>query len=267
MRMKKITRILACFILTGIFWTLPAAAETAAPVLTVYYFHRPPYYIKQGDRAPGGFLVDVTRIVLDQAGISYQLIELPPKRILQKIEQNEYCCSIGWFKNPEREKFALFSDIIYQNRPTVIVVRQGAASGFSEKPALKQLMESHLVLGVIEGFSYGPKIDAAISLFKPKIYGISGDSENLLKMICNQHLDYAFMAPEEAAYIVGKDSLLKPVLQIIEIDEEPMGNERYLMFSKMAGSEIVDRVNAAIQIVKSSDRYAETVSFMDRQKQ
>ena len=30
---------------------------------------------------------------------------------------------LGWFKRPERENFARFTDPIYQDRPTVIVAR------------------------------------------------------------------------------------------------------------------------------------------------
>lgn len=228
--------------------------------ITVYYIHRPPYYINTGNITPSGFIINIGIMIFKQAGLSCQFVELPPKRILQEIRQQEYACSIGWFKNPERMVFAAFSQPIYQNQPTIMVMRQGYEYGLPAKPTLQQVMESPLVLGVINGFSYGSKIDDAISRFKPSIYGISGDSENLLKMISMNRLDYVFMAPEEANFFISRDFLLKSGLQIVAIADEPEGNYRYIMFSKGVPRQIIDRIDAAIEVIHQSDQYAELIS-------
>jgi polar amino acid transport system substrate-binding protein len=236
-------------------------AEDTDKVLTVYYFHRSPYYITQDDGNATGFLVEITRMILDHADISYVFVDFPPKRILKNIKRTEYSCSIGWFKNVERETFARFSDPIYQDMPTGIVLRHSSLSLLGKKPALRELMQSGLMLGVVDGFSYGARIDEAIAQLKPSIYAISGESENLLKMIQSERIDYAFMVPEEFRYMLKRDPLITSDLRLIEIADEIEGNNRFLMFSSGVGPEIIERVNESIKIVKQTDKYADLITL------
>lgn len=200
-------------------------------------------------------------MILDTAGIPFAFVEIPPKRILKNIEQIEYSCSVGWFKTAERETFARFSDPIYKDMPTGIVLRRSSLSMFSEKPTLTEILESSLMLGVVDGFSYGSKVDEAIFRLKPSIYAISNEAENLLKMIQSERIDYAFMAPEEANYILQKDLVMKSDLQVIEMANEIEGNFRYLIFSRGVGPEIVDRVNESIRIVEKTKKYRDLVTI------
>ena len=236
-------------------------AKDADEVLTVYYFHRPPYYINQDDGDATGLLVEITRMILDHAGIPYAFVDFPPKRILKNIAQTEYSCSVGWFKNAERETFARFSDPIYQDLPMGVVLRPSSLSLLVEKPALSALLQSGLMLGVVDGFSYGAQIDEAIVQLKPSIYAISCETENLLKMIQSKRIDYAFMAPEELGYVFEKNPLMKSDLQFIEIADQREGNFRYLMFSRGVGPEVIERVNKSIATVKQMDKYADLINI------
>lgn len=256
--MVKKVFIIICFILLSVAVKGKARAGEENKVLKVYYFHRPPYYIKLDDGKETGFLVEITKLVLDTARIPHVFVETPPKRILKFIEQTEYSCSVGWFKTRERESVSLFSDPIYQDMPTGIVLRR--SSSFAEKPTLNQVLESPLMLGVVQGFSYGADIDDAILRLNPSKFSISGEDENLLKMIQYKRIDYAFMAPEEANYLLHQNPFIKSELQLIKIADAPEGNFRYLMFSKGVGSAVVERVNESIRKVKNTKKYKDLIS-------
>lgn len=230
-------------------------------VLKVYYFHRPPYYMKLNDGNASGFLVEITRMIFNAAEIPFVFVDIPPKRILKNIAQVEYSCAVGWFKTAERETFARFSDPIYQDMPVKIILRRSSSSMFSEKPALTEILGSGLMLGVIDGFSYGSVVDEAIFRLKPSMYAISNEAEKLVKMIQSERIDYAFMTPEEANYILQKDSAMKAELLIMEMADELIGNSRYLIFSTGVEPEIVDRVNKSIKIVKKTKKYSDLIKF------
>ena len=257
--MVKRALIIICFVLLSVTAKGKVIAGEENKVLKVYYFHRPPYYVRLDDGKATGFLVEITKMILDTAGISHVFVETPPKRILKFIEHAEYSCSVGWFKTRERESVALFSDPIYQDMPAEIVSRR-SSSLFTEKPTLNQVLESPLTLGVVKGFSYGSDVDDAILRLNPSIFSISGEAESLLKMIQYKRIDYAFMAPEESNYILQQNPLMRSELQLIKIADVTQGNFRYLMFSKGVGSAVVERVNESIRKVKNTEKYRDLIS-------
>src|SRR5690606_34791512 len=95
---------------------LPLACLAAEP-LAVYYIEKPPYYHSIAGE-PTGFLLERTRAIFSDAQIALRFEARPAKRILLEMEQNrEPICSIGWFRTPQREAFALFSLAIYRDEP------------------------------------------------------------------------------------------------------------------------------------------------------
>lgn len=152
---------------------LPASAgaeEGRLPLrsIKVYYLEFPPYYFTYENRSPGGFLLEKARRVFLRAGIEPEFESRPAKRILQQMDSQSPCASIGWFITPEREEYAVFSQGIYQNQPLQVVYNKEDEVLFEDKKTLSALLEDKtLVLGSLDGYSYGKSVDEAIALHRP----------------------------------------------------------------------------------------------------
>lgn len=259
--MKK---MILMVLLAVLIW-LPAfstiCAESSGKPLLIFYFHRPPYYVERTEGEPTGFLVEITRMVFRKADIPYKFLKMPPKRILLRIRQKEYSCSVGWFRNAERELFASFSSPIYRNKPLCIVMRKSQVAGFPSRPTLQRIFESGLTLGVIDSFSYGAWVDDKIAKLSPRLYKFSGNQSNVLNMIMKSRLDYMLMAPEESHYIFNNNQEVRDKLKCIRIADAPEGNLRYLMFSRGVDQRIIERLNAAIEEVIQSDSYKNLIDL------
>lgn len=241
---------LFCLILTCIILQVtPARGEE----LTIYYFHRPPYYVRTGT-IPKGFLMVFVNRVLESSGIKPVYVEIPPKRILEELKKPQQACSPGWFKTPDRERDYIFSAPIYRDAPLTFIVRknQDVPSKVSLDELLKFLRSSRFP-GLICGFSYGPFLDSVFSKEQTSRC-VGAPVVNVVKMVAAGRLDFTITFPEEFGYIAKNYPELLEILITIPIDGIPEGNKRYLMCSKGLHEELLARINAGIR---------ELVSWLD----
>ena len=253
-KVNTATRWAIAGLLAGLLLT--AVSVAAKESMTVYYFHRPPYYVKDATGQAGGFLVEATRLVLDEAKIPFHFEQMPPKRILNRLREPSPACSPGWFKTPERERFARFSQPIYRNRPLCIIINRQLAMRFDEGSEMTRILSSGLTLGVVDGFSYGRWADAHIADLGPKIYRLAGNQGSLLEMVLRNRVNYMFIASEEAAYIFAHDDRAAAMGRIVPIADAPEGNPRHIMFSPGVDEQTVSRIDVAIEKVRVSAPYA-----------
>jgi polar amino acid transport system substrate-binding protein len=120
-------------LLIGLLLLLLVSAVAQTEQIVLSFIDRAPYYYLD-DGSPGGFLLEWQVEVFEKAGIPYKLWQSTAKGILNRIRKNSNpIYSIGWFKNPERQKYGNFTDAIYQNKPLVILTRSNDVrfEGFS----------------------------------------------------------------------------------------------------------------------------------------
>jgi len=217
--------------------------------LTIYYLERPPYYVT-GPLGVYGVCVDPVKAALRQAGITAVWRRLPARRQLESIRANRRkIAAVGWFKTPERERFARFSSPIHQDKP-LIALTLAANRKLHEPISLKTLLaDRKLILLKKNGYSYGPRIDLLLSLLKPRI--VTTDSRNLqmLAMIHSGRADYFFISEEEAEILTSTSGLLRSDFKFVHFSDPPAGNRRYLMFSRQVEESLIDRFDTALQQV------------------
>lgn len=231
------------------------AQDNAQPPIRLYAFHRPPYYSFDGP-APAGFLLELSKSVLEAANIPYIIQEMPPQRILEQIKSNqERACSPGWFLSPEREEFALFTDPLYVNAPMGAALRAESLYQIPARPTVKQLLRSGLILGLKSGFSYGEVLDEQLLEYKDRAYVATIDNEQFLRMIAKSRIDFAFMEPEEYSWLVQKTPELAATLRFLTPSDAPSGQSRRLMCSKALGQETLQAINTALSKVKAGEGY------------
>lgn len=226
--------------------------------LIVYYFHRPPLYIHTETDSPSGFICEIVDLVLKKSGLNYRWQEVPAARVEQLFRENNYALAVGWYYKREREEWAQYSRPIYTDGPMVAIVNRINVP-IKEPVTIKFMLSSPYKLGVINGFSYGTVLDAAIEQYKPKKEIITGTQESLLAMVSTSRLDYMLLSLEEAVYMRRMSSTALEKTSIVVLKDAPLGLERYILASYAVPRFVIDVINKSISKIRSSPEYKKII--------
>jgi polar amino acid transport system substrate-binding protein len=236
-------------LLLGIMLTLlaPWPALAQQTLLHVAYLERPPYYWTDGEE-PKGFLLQLTRRILERAGVPATFAPLPPNRILDELRQNTASwCSIGWFKTTERETFATFSLPIYRDKPLVVLTLKANRQRFAGYRTVSRLFDDlDLVMAQVASFSYGEALDGLRNKALGPTMMVSTSQSVLPRLIAQGRASYMLVAPEEIPTLLASAGVDAELFTTLPMDDIPDGNLRYLMFSKGVPEAVLTRINAAI---------------------
>jgi polar amino acid transport system substrate-binding protein len=217
--------------------------------LSMVFRDKPPYsYVEQGVQK--GFLLDRTRLILEAAAIRHNFREMPPKRIFQEIQDNaEAICSFGWYKIPEREKFARFSLPIHTDRPHVVLAGPRSAEDVRRHKTLKSLMaDGALTLATVDGVSYGPDLDAMIASFAGKNDRALVPPLQVAKKVAAKRADFMLIDQEDYDYLMATNPEFRDEMLVrIEYPDLPPGLKRYILCSQRVGAETMAKIDAAIE--------------------
>jgi polar amino acid transport system substrate-binding protein len=243
-------------LLLGIMLTLlmpwPCLAQETP--LKVAYLERPPYYWTNGEE-PNGFLLQLTRQILDRAEVPATFAALPPNRILDELRQNTSpFCSIGWFKTSERETFATFSLPIYRDKPLVVLTLKTSLHRFSTYRTVRQLFgDLDLIMAQMASFSYGEALDRLRNQSLGPTMTISTSQSVLPRLIAQGRASYMLVAPEEIPTLLDSAGVNADLFATLPMDDVPVGNLRHLMFSKNVPETVLNRINAGIAELTNQD--------------
>lgn len=219
-------------------------AQPAEP-LTVYYNERPPYMEAVSPQDVRGLTATPAARAFAAAGIPMRWVELPSNRQLASIQANRVAaCALGWFRTPEREAFARFSKPLYQDAPPVVLANADVAINARTLEAL--LARRDLMLLVKDGYSYGPRIDAAIQRLDPPRSATTVESVQMAQIVARHHADYMIAGEEEAAALMRTLGPAAAHLQVARLSDMPPGERRHLMCSKRVPEALMQRLNVAI---------------------
>ena len=214
--------------------------------LTVQYNERIPY-ARQTEKGVEGLTATPASFAFSKAGIPFKWENTPSKRQMKMIEENTGCdCAIGWFKNPDREKIAKFTQPIYQDKPYIALARVDNDKLHTGMDVETLLSDPDLTLEVKDGYSYGPYLDSQITLHQPKTDTTTTENLNMLKKIYAKYADYFFIAPEEADELIRSSGLPQKSFKYVTFSNMPEGEKRFLMCSKRVDDTLIDTLNAAI---------------------
>ena len=226
--------------------TVPCPAAGADPVILLYN-ERIPYLISANDTVIGLAGERVNRI-FSKAGIPCRWEKFPSKRIMKILEANErQCCAPNWFKTQEREKFAKFSDCIYQDEPTIALALR-SNSRFRSSMTLSELLSDRRISPLIKaGYSYGDGFDRLIREKNFSKTETTVENVEMVKMIRRGAADYMFIAPEEAETVISVCGFTRKEFIFVKLTDAQAGNKRYLLFSKNVDDEVIRKINRAIR--------------------
>jgi len=233
-----------------VFAALLLPRWATADSLLMVYVDKPPYsFLDKG--VEKGFLLERTRRVLSRAGVESRFREMPPKRILREIQNNaQAICSFGWYKLAEREKFALFSAPLHQDRPQAVLAGPHSAAAVRRHASLKQLMsDGALILATAEGFSYGQEIDSMLAACPGRIDRTVQSELQVARKIAAQRADFMFIDQEDYELLSEADADFRGNgLVRIEYPDMPPGLKRYILCSQKVGADVMRRIDASIAL-------------------
>lgn len=216
--------------------------------IQIFYDERIPYALTDESGNVHGLTATPVAEAFQTANIQIEWKRMPFKRQLATIKANKKkACGIGWFKNPEREVFARFSDPLYQDRPTIIVTKKGNNIFERHSKIAKLLQDDSVKLLVKDGFSYGKYLDELIEQEQPtKLVVVGSSNLEMLKLILSERADYFFTAEEEAEEMINSTGFGKAQFELHRPIDMPAGNKRYLACSKQVTPVIIDQINQAL---------------------
>ncbi len=195
-----------------------------------------------------GLVADPVKLVFNKLGIKYKFVALPTKRHMfyLKFKKHRFC-SIGWYKNAERKKFAKFSLSIYKNKTRIAIARANNNKIQSGKTLDSILSDKNLSLLIKEGYSYGKYIDNKIKKIKPKIIYTTSESYYMIKMLHSKRADYFFLSEEEAESLISQAKLKKENFKYIKFKGMPSGLKRYILFPFKIKDSFIKKINKGIK--------------------
>ncbi len=224
------------------------AVTIDAEAMTISYFERPPYYYTAKNGQPEGFLLNKVVGIMEQAGIEARFLSLTPNQILYVVRHAvSPHCSIGWFKNSQREEFAKFSRPIYQDKPIELLIRKSGLARIGKEHTLAAIFNNNsLIFARNIHYSYGEYIDGLLGEKEPNSSLTVKGQAGLMQAVAADDKKYILVPPEEAMSLIKRAGYQQEDFALVPLTDIPVGNKRYLMCSQSVSDELLERIDQAI---------------------
>jgi polar amino acid transport system substrate-binding protein len=234
-------------LMSGVF-----ASVAHAEGLKILYEDRPPYYLTNDDGTVDGLVSGRVDEALRKSNIAAVWLIRPSNRQIYTIKRGvENACTPGWFKNPEREKYAKFSAPVYRDRPQVVAIRRDTALRINHSTLAALFADQNFTLGRKDGYSYGESVDTLIESHSPPTVRTYQNIDGMVKMLLAHRFDYFISTPEEIAVLNHRLRSTGEEITFSEMSDFPPGNFRYLMCSKKVDDDTIRRFNEALSEIPS----------------
>jgi polar amino acid transport system substrate-binding protein len=242
-------QILGIFLLS----LLPLQVYSEETVTVAWRVKAPYQYVENG--VEKGFLLQEAKLIFGRAKIPAQFQAEPAKRIWTNFAAgSKSYCSFDWYKNPERERHALFSKGWRITPPYSILTNQASAAAVSSHADLTALLaDPGLTLGLVDSVSYGTELDGMIKGGKNKLERASVLPMIMARMVAANRASYMFIDKTEWAYLQENDGHL-PRTKIVDMKGAPKGLHSYIVCSKDMTATRMARINRAIQQLRKENR-------------
>ena len=226
----------------------------------------PPYLIHEGPYKGQGYGDIVTNILI--AGLDqyeHKRIQANISRHYDLFKKGENVCTVGLYKNPEREKFLYFSIPSFFTLPNVIVINKNKYDDFggTNMVSLSEILKNRtLVIGQAKNRSYGPIID---SIFKK--YGTADNvfvyegktlSLSFFEMLKRDRLDGIIGLPEEVLY-QAENLGIRDQIMTLSIAENQQSLDAWLSYVACSktpwGKKVIEDVNTVLLQERPKEAY------------
>jgi polar amino acid transport system substrate-binding protein len=249
------------FAIAFVLWSSQNIYSIESDKIIIDFYPRPPFYMKEnGVNYPNdGIIYHLAVKILAAANIPYEFNLIPFIRATMEIKENKTrICAPSAYKTKEREEFSYFSKPIFQDKKTVLIIRKNDERFKKYNTFDNVLKDSNLKILLKIGISYGGYTDEKILQYKnivlsklhqDKHSGVeftSDDNSSMLNDIAYKKADYTFITGNEAEYLFKRKNTFKSLLTILPLKDQPEGEKRYFMCSKIVGVDTMNKIDKAI---------------------
>lgn len=156
--------------------------------VTVVVEHWPPWEIAKDEKkemVTEGVAIDLVKEMLDRLGLVSTLQTVPWKRAITNIRRGKADLIPMISKNQEREKYMLFTDLIYKD--TILLTYSNMRFPIFEWHHWKDL--SGYSFQVVNGYNYGHSWDEAATKYKFKVTTSISDMQSV-RMLLGGRIDF-----------------------------------------------------------------------------
>ena len=224
-----------------------ACAETP---ITVLYSDRPPFMKKQADGTLTGTAATTAILAFAKAEIPIEIKEASPaRRLLDVKENNTRVCSLGFYKNAERETFARFSNPISQDGKMIAFAN--IKFQMSKPVSVDAILQrSDLNILIKKNIFYGPFLESKFAQMKAQRIESTAEFAQLIRLIKIERAQLIFLPEEEAQFYLKEFGYSATDFNLIHFAEMPAGEFRYMMCSLRVEEAVMAKLNKAIGNIK-----------------
>mgnify|MGYP006404834163 CR=1 FL=1 len=232
-------------------WSLLLACLTmpvttyAEVELSLYYNERPPYFETETTQIKG-VRAQQLKEIMREAKIEARWISLPVNRIMQQLTMKEGAhCTGGWFKTPEREQFALFSEFFAYNEPATAILRKNF---FREEYAMlsQLLIIPNIRVMTKQGQYYGDYIEEAMKLYRTHRIEVTDNHQEMMQQIDLGRADLMLVNRAEAEDLFLKNKRYESTLTTIDVQDKTPIPPLYIMCNKAIDPQLMQKINTGI---------------------
>ena len=233
---------------------------------TIYFLEDfTPYIYSDEKQQPSGLLAEIALKALAESGVEYKLIPNNVKRLFKEIKKGGNVSTLGVYKTPERESWSIMSPELYRPPQPVLIVKR---SKLQQVPtpltikALKKQLDNQTLTGVImKDYSYGNWFDGVLETELNQIPRYQLGMQRAFKMVASPlRADFTLAYPAQARYLIEQDSTFQDKLSLVPFSNVPPNDTgAYWMFSKDSDPVLIKKIENAMEKVRQSDFYKQTV--------
>jgi len=206
----------------------------------------PPYVYKNKGEVVG-FNVEILNLIFSKLNFKVNYYIVPWPRAIKMIEAGEADAIFPFFKTPERELFADYSDS-FTSEPIAMFVL--SPSNIYYDGDLSQL--SSYTIGRVRGYSSGVRFDGAV---KNSIINlqIANNSDQNLKKLFKQRFD---ILVDNKYYILNRLKQLNKNNDVKQLNPILINKKAYLGFSKvLKHKKLISDFNIILKSLKEDGSY------------
>jgi polar amino acid transport system substrate-binding protein len=226
----------------------------AGQVITVSWRDKPPYhYVDHG--VERGFLLARGKQVFADAGVPAHFVVEPTKRIWASFQSGKKnYCSLGRYRMPERDAFAQYSRVIHADPAQVLLVGAPSLARVRIHKSLAALLaDPQFELGLADGSSYGPRLDAKIKGSANQVSRRTVESSAMIRMIAAGRMSYTIADRYGWEYLRARDPSLKSITAY-GMPDMPPSMTRYIVCSKDVPAATMARLDRALEQLKYAEK-------------
>lgn len=210
--------------------------------------HRPPYRIWHEDNSVSGLMIDTAQKAFDQAGVTYKFEKSNSSRTYSIIENNHIAaCAAGWFKTPEREKFAKYTSEFYRSRGIAVMTRKNNKEVHAHKSFDSLFSDETLKFGHRKSWSYGSYIDSLRLTYNTPTVTHNQSNEGAVHLMLGGEFDYFLVTLETGEFFINSIKKGRDILTILQMEDTPPSPPRYIMCSQKVDDKVIEKINKALE--------------------